>query len=122
MARKRPTPGVEHRRLRILPEELYVILPLLDEHRFSPYARAILAEAVKGNLPRDLSPVPPIVAALEKNTCLAIERELLARARDCARRLGLTLNQFLRAVLFRWEGRDAVQLRVPPDQYLKEAA
>jgi hypothetical protein len=120
VAKRRPAPGVEHRRLRLLPEELYVILPLLDEHRFSPYVRAILAEAVKGNIPEDLPRVPPIAAALEKNTCLAVDRDLLARVRDCARRLGLPLNHFLRALIFRRLA-DEVSLRVPPERYFEAA-
>lgn len=118
--KKRPTTDVEHRRLRLLPEELYAVIPLLDEHRFSPYVRAILMEAVEGKIPSDLPQVPPIVAALEKNTCLAVERSLLARVRECARRLGLPLNHFLRALLFFYPECGEAKLRLPPDQFLKE--
>lgn len=121
MTKRRPAPGVEHRRLRLLPEELYAIIPLLDEHRFSPYVRAILVEAVRGNIPRDLPRVPPIAAALEKNTCLAVERALLAEARECARQMGLSLNHFLRALIFQRD-LEEVRLRVPPEQYFHKAA
>jgi hypothetical protein len=119
--KRRPAPGVEHRRLRLLPEELYAIIPLLDEHRFSPYVRALLIDAVRGNIPRDLQRVPPIAAALEKNTCLAVERALLAEVRECAKSLGLSLNHFLRALIFFRDIED-VKLRVPPEQFLHKAA
>jgi hypothetical protein len=121
VAKRRPAPGVEHRRLRLLPEELYAILPLLDEHRFSPYVRAVLAEAVSGKIPKTLPQVPPIAAVLEKNTCLAVDKSLLARARDCARQMGLPLNHFLRALLFEREG-EVAWLRIPPEQLLVQAA
>jgi hypothetical protein len=97
-----------------------VIIPLLDEHRFSPYVRAVLRSALMGNIPREMPKVPKIAPSQEKNTCLAVERELLARIRECAQRLGLPLNHFLRALLFCWEAEE-VKLRVPPEQYFRAA-
>jgi hypothetical protein len=103
----------------LLPEELHAIIPLLDEHRFSPYVRTLLVDALERGLPESMPRVPPIAAALEKNTCLAVEKALLARARDRARSIGLSLNHFLRALIFlRDFSGEAVHLRVSPEQYL----
>jgi hypothetical protein len=124
MSKKRLPPQIEHRRFRLLPEELFAILPLLDSHSFSAYVRARLAEALRGNLPTPLPRVPSIVAALEKNTCLAIEREQLAQAKECAALHGMSLNHFLRAVLFAWERAESgqVELRFPSEVFLRRVA